>query len=468
MVTPIPQDQPYNVAEQYGRIGQAIQGVADAPLKAVSGMQTFQANELTMTKAQQDIDREKQRIKDLEEKGRNFEAYKRELAVKVAGSEDAVNALTSQKYSEKGRVPVGVEEPKPATGTEGLDQNKRSLVKKIMSAENKTELGLIMTGVHQVNTAYDTYAKKYPGATLTQPNYDELRPYKTGKDKYENIYPDAYAKQMETAGKTYLSEGVRDIIDETLKKAKINPVTHLPDVSKNEILQKVTKDPDYSERGYDPEFRATVEATFDDMWKKEEMRIKDKAAEQKGEAQAQGREDKTKLQNDAVLLEIDKKIKGFNDKAEKANITNYKALISTGQYMNPDATKDLSQTQKDVIAKVGTEVDKLNNIREISKAAAAQNELIPFGVAENIYDDVIDGKFTTPLGKKYGPLLGFVKAAGSIEADAPKVTEDAAAPAPSAAPAPKVTADEATIQEYMRMYPGKTREQIIKAIERSK
>ena len=464
MVTPIPQDQPYNVAEQYGRIGQALKGVADIPLKTVSGMQTFQANELTMTKAQQAINKEKQRIADLEEKGRNFDAYKRELAVKVAGSEEAVDVLVSTKHSEKGRVPVGVEEPKPATGTEGLDQNKRSLVKKIMSAENKTELGLIMTGVHQVNTAYDTYAKKYPGATLTQPNYDELRPYKTGKDKYENIYPDAYAKQMETAGKTYLSEGVRDIMENMIKGAKVNDKTGLPDVSFQAVMQRVTKDPDYNERAYDPEFITAVKATFDDMWTKEEMRIKEKTATMKGQAQTEKKEEDIGKQFDLILGGINKEIESNNSKMKKAVGDEYKALISTGQWLNPDATSKYTDEQRKALTDGGNKIVELDTKRKIALESRKQGELLRRIDIDNIYEDIKDGSFDTPEGKKYGPLINFKKAGGGAEG----APAEAPAPATTKTPATAASPDEATIQEYMRMYPGKTREQIIKAIERSK
>ena len=465
MVTPIPQDQPYNVAEQYGRIGQAIQGVADAPLKAVSGMQTFQANELTMTKAQQAIEKEKQRIADLEAGRIKLSDYKKEKAIQIAGSEEALNAILKEKKP-LGRVRMGGEGPQPnmAPETAGLKREQVDIIKNLWKADSIDEVKVIMVSAAKVINKYEDTIKKYGKAvTISSPNTAELMTYKEG-NKWMNPYGDAYEKQVDGQVNTFLNEGVRDIIESTLKKAKINDKTGLPDVSYQEVMQKVTKDPEFNERAYDPEFITAVKATFDDMWTKEEMRIKEKAATMKGQAQTEKKEEDIGKQFDLILGGINKEIESNNSKMKKAVGDEYKALISTGQWLNPDATSKYTDEQRKALTDGGNKIVELDTKRKIALESRKQGELLRRIDIDNIYEDIKDGSFDTPEGKKYGPLINFKKAGGGAEG----APAEAPAPATTKTPATAASPDEATIQEYMRMYPGKTREQIIKAIERSK
>ena len=444
MVTPVPQHQPFNVGAQIGRVGSAIQSAAAAPAQALQTVQSFKANEQSIERNQQEIDKEKQRIADLEERGRRFDEYKKETAVRILGSDEAFSSLFSSADTAKGRLPVDVQgpQPKPTPGTEGLTQSQRDLARKVMEAETKTELGMVMTNASKLINAYES-AVQGTGKSVAyaEPNFQELRAYKTGKDKFEMPYADDYIAELDKQKGTFLQEGVRSIIDEKLKNAKPDPITGEPDVSQQEVLQSVFKDPEFNEMAYDKDFVAAVKAGFQDSlasYKAQTGRIQAKKQPAGGP-----RPPNMELQNQKVLGGIRTEIQKSNEKMNKAVGAEYKALISTGKYLDPAATEKFSEEQKKTLVDQGNKVKELEVKQDISRAASSQGEFLSRGQVDNIYTDIIDGKFDTPLGKQYGPLLGLEQESGGavtepvpVEPETPQ--PETVAPAVLAGPPQKI------------------------------
>ena len=230
MVTPIPNFQERDIQGGLGRVGSAIESAAKAPMQGLSDFQTLQTQKrdlankkLSGEKTQMQIDEKKAEIKAMAERGARFDALKKEIAIETLGSEEAFDSLFSSPETKKGRLSVLEEgpQPKPTPGTEGLPQSQRDLARKIMQAESKTELGLVMTEAQKITNAHETHKKKYGKAVaVQQPNFRELRVHQTGKDKYEIPYGDNYVSQLGTQTQNFLRKGAQKLIDDKLKNAK--------------------------------------------------------------------------------------------------------------------------------------------------------------------------------------------------------------------------------------------------------
>jgi len=82
----------------------------------------------------------------------------------------------------------------------------------------------------------------------------------------------------------------------------------------------------------------------------------------------------------------------------------------------------------------GNKIVELDTKRKIALESRKQGELLRRIDIDNIYEDIKDGSFDTPEGKKYGPLINFKKAGGGGVEGAP-----AEALAPAAAQSPTAT-----------------------------
>lgn len=466
-----PRIQPFDVGGHYSQIGKAAGELVTEP---VSGY--FRGQEIGAKAKQAELESQKKQFeldtyaRDLEQAETDKKALERvkETSVRLLLGDEGYFALDPKK---KERMTEG--EWSVETGgvlKEDIPYDQALLiVRDINNAKSGKEIKAILGAVGRfVETQREM--RKYKGIKLDSFKADQVQP-KTDKEGNVTVaYAEDYPKRArEIAKPTFLQAEAKKALQEYIKEHPEKTAKETADVqaaTKHVLASKYGAD-----IAADKNLRDMIDKMFSDEWAAYRAKSERLRAEREGRKETKD----IALQNQKVLGLIDDKIASAEKNIENKIGGEYKALISTGKYLDPDATKNFTDAQREILRKKGDEIMRYRKIREIPNVATQNGEFISLPQAEAIYDDALDGTFSSPLTKKYAPAIGMQESAqegAHIEEPAPAAapTPAPAAPTPApAAPTPKpeglTPQQEDLVNQYMQQYPGYSKEQIIEAMK---
>lgn len=419
MVTPVPQLRPFDVGAQYSRVGQAVESAAQAPMKGIQQFQQVKQAGLEGEATQLALDEKRSEIEALAESGKRFEAAKKELAAEVLGGEENFNMAFSPKGEVRGRVPAGPEMPdaearKAPTGAAPYSNSQFTLAKRIMGAENKSELGVLMSNARKIISSYEEHNKKY-GASVAvpAPNFDEMQVFMDEDGKPQMPYAETYKGQLTKQKDTYFREGVQRIINEELKGATPDPKTKLLNIDEKQVLRKVFKDPDFSEMAYDKPTVQLVKDMFHSRMDELNLKMRQRESDVRM-AEAKRRKEKSETKtspeviNNELLMAATDKMSKLSDKIMKQYKLDKASLDDPGQYLRSKEFEALSAKQQGEVSTLLKNRQKWSRITKMAKAGQDFGIALDQLKAERIMDDVLDADGpTSEEAKQFAPILGI-------------------------------------------------------------
>jgi len=457
-----PRIQPFDVGGHYRNIGkaagEAVTGGVEGYFRGKEiGAKAQQAG-LEAEKTQFELDAYAQKLEEAEHSKKALDEVK-ETSVRLLLGDEGYFALDPER---KGKIVEG----NVMVETGGILKNdipyEQSLliVRDINNAKSAKEVKAILGSIGRFVETQQEMRREYPGMKLDTFKADQVQTKTDAQGNVTSAYGEDYSKRArEIAVPTFLKNEIKKSLQEYIEQNKTKETADAQAAIKHVLA---------SEHGAkiaaDKNLREMIGSMFSDEWAAYKAKTGRLASQQKSGREGRKEEQNIALQNQKVLGLLDDKIASAEKTIETKVGAEFKALVSTGKYLDPAATRNFTDAQRETLRKKGDEITRYRKVREIPNLATQNGEFVSLPQAEAIYDDAIDGTFSSPLTKKYAPALGFQESAPAEEPAPAPTSPQAAAPKPTTG---GFTAEqEAQISQYEKKYPGRSRDQIISAMQK--